>query len=335
MSARRPLDGLLLGALCLALAACTAPEQGGKRATPANEGSGRAVVADQSKKVVSVLWQKDFSFVRIEDAEGDIGVPNDHPITLSPRQIREALGQLQVQRGRTTIVPVFLEQELDQIAGPIAAALLRARPMQDVTFAVTGKKGLLLNPFNRRVVTTGRVFYLDGELNVIFGLVHGQYEGRLQASGYLRPFTPGSREGPAARDGGVLPATTMQYAAAGRQDWVLIPLQVRASRETEAEPAPPRLRGRGSPLAVPPDLSVPPALSLPRPNAAPTAVEPAPRTAPTVSGSQAPAAPPEPGSEDHYRELERRLEVLKTLWEKRLITKEQYEEKSRAILDEL
>ena len=313
-SSRKAIAGGLVGALCLALAACAAPGQNGKRATPTNEASGRPVVADRSEKVERVLWQDDFSFVRIEAAEAQIPVPNDHPVTLNPEQIRSVLAQIQVQKGRTTIEPVFLERELSEISGPIAMALTQAGPMQDVTFAVTAKRGILLNPFNRRVVTTGRVFYLQDQLNVIFGLVHGQYEGQLQATGYLRPFTPGSRDGSAARDGGVLPAASMQYAAAGRQDWVQIPQQ--AWTPATAAPA-------AAPAPSPPQTVAP--------------AQPAPRVTggPALQVIPQAATPPARDGEAQYQELERRLEVLKTLWEKKLITREQYEEKSRAILDEL
>ena len=50
-----------------------------------------------------------------------------------------------------------------------ARALSQAGPNEDVTFVVVGQRKAVYGLAKQRKVTTGRVFYREGKLNIIFG----------------------------------------------------------------------------------------------------------------------------------------------------------------------
>ena len=152
---------------------------------------GRSVVsANRNDRVVSVVWQGKYGFVRIEEAE--TAARSDHPVSLTPEQIRFFFSHLQMQEKNADPIPVFTQAELNMLANPVSLALSEATPDQDVTFVVADKRGRF-HLVGNRVATSGRVFYRSGRLNVIFGEVHAAFEDQFRATGYMRPFKLGSR----------------------------------------------------------------------------------------------------------------------------------------------
>jgi Short C-terminal domain len=296
----------IVAAACLMLSACGGSLFRSSSSSPATQtlwggdAGGRAAVTsdEDAKKVVSFVSQTRFGYVRIERAE-DEAAPNDHSATLAATQLSALLGTLKVQKGNDT-EPIFTEEELKQISGPLATALSKAGPREDVTFAVSGKRGPL-TLFEKRTVTAGRVFYKNRQLNVIFGEIHGEFEDQFLATGWLRPFVTGSR---AAKRGGnwaVVPVDGVQYASANRSDWIWLA-----------------------------EASMPPAVERPTGAPAPTAAPAA-----GSSATPAPARPAPPAHSDaYYQDIEKRLTLLKGLREKGLITEEEYNEKRKAILKE-
>ena len=132
----------------------------------------------------------------------------------SPPQLRTLLEKLQsTTKGESE--PIFNGDELADITGPLSTALAKAGPREDVTFAVSGKHGAF---FQSKTVTTGRLFVKNGGINIIFNELHGDFEDRFRATGWLGPFTPGSRSKPANRSVVASPGVT--YAAPNRQDWI-------------------------------------------------------------------------------------------------------------------
>jgi len=126
--------------------------------------------------VVSYEYRKGVSFVRIERIEA--GAPdNTHPFGISAEALTRALAGIQVKGGSSiSAVPMFTEAELQEIAPHLVAALAKARPKEDIGFAVSGKHGYL-GAFSPSSLTTGRLFVRDRRINVIFGLVQEFYEG--------------------------------------------------------------------------------------------------------------------------------------------------------------
>lgn len=321
--------GLLI-TTCITLAACAGPEARKTERYMYTEGRTVYVSGEQTSKedIVSTLWDAgERGYVRIVRMEDAAPGPNDHPVNLTPGQIRDVLGELRVANGKQVgdvlgqlvskeekdSVPVFTENQLDRIAEPLAMALAQAGSRQEVTFAVAGEEGLLQGVIQSPVLTTGRVFYRNGRLNVIFGLVHNKYRDQLRATGVLRAYTPGSRTRQLT-DRTILPDEAMQYAVADRQDWIQIspgawttPAGQVATAEVQPQTGP-------APAAQP---------SPPEPAAQPGIAAPAPRSE------------PDEYSGDFYQSIEMRLKRLIRLREQGLITEQEYQQRRQAIISEL
>lgn len=140
------------------------------------------------------VYQSDDNYVRVEPIEA--GAPgNSHPFAITPQQLRDLLSPLKVSHADSAgSAPVFLGEELDAIVAQLAVALSKARPDQDVTFAVTGHRGLLGN-FSPKTVTTGRVFVTADTINLIFGWMQLRTDTDKVEPGTVVPpkIVPGSR----------------------------------------------------------------------------------------------------------------------------------------------
>ena len=327
------------------------------------------IASVDDKYIVKRVWDDaQFGFVRIEQAEA--GAPsNDHPIKFAPQQISAVLAELQLESASGNKQPVFLERELKALSEPLATALAEAGPGHDITFAVTGRTGPRLNFLKPKRLTTGRVFFRDDQLNVIFGIVHGDFQGKLRGSGVLIAYTPGSRNKPIQQFGTVLPSETLLYANIERQDWIRVAslpaMPATSTAVVAAEPEPVILSTQAS--APPPKQTTlsrytpSPNTALRRAPSAPTTTttRPAPRTTTSPVPRQPPAVAPAPSTREtqtvartppaprpstssayqgdarHYQDVEDRLKGLQRLRDQGLITDREYQEKRRELLQKL
>lgn len=301
----------LLIVLCIGVSACSSA--GDRQTEKFVYASGRPSYGFQpGKDVVATLWQAgEYGYVRIVTIEGAAQGSNDQPVNLTPEQIREAFSRLQIQKNNKEPKPLFTERELNNIAKPLAQALAEARPDQDISFAVADREGgVLASVFSPLLMTTGRVFYKNGELNVILGTVQTPFESQLRATGVMPDFTPGSRNNPAGLQKKIVLGPAMQYASAGREDWIQI--------------------NTASGLTAPGQIATGPSQPV---IAAPP---PQPRMpAPASSGTGMERGGSDYRSEDYYRQIETRLKGLKRLREQGLITEQEYQQKRQAIIDQL
>jgi hypothetical protein len=304
---------------------------------------------------VEWVWDDaQWGFVRIEQAED--GAPaNDQPVSFTARQIRAFLDELRRQRGAKD-ERMFTEEETRNLSEPLAKALAKAGPTHDITFASTGKPGPRLNFFRHARLTTGRVFYRENQLNVIFGIVHGSFQGELSGSGVLMPRTPGSRNRVVDSNGYVVPGESLMYASVPRQDWIRV-ASLPASPETTlargtpepvvltAGPATPQPTARTytpSPApAAPATTSSGPAAAGAGTAASRPAVTPTPsyRQPTTTSAPRAPATTTArstySGAARHYQEVEDRLRGLENLRRQGLISDREYQQKRRELIEKL
>ncbi len=104
-------------------------------------------------------------------------IPNQHPVALNPREIRNALGTLLVWnksfftgalKDDEEAESVFSLEQTRLLGTYIAAGLQKATANQDIVFALTRRKKSFLF-MKDTTYTGGRVFYVDGKLNVILG----------------------------------------------------------------------------------------------------------------------------------------------------------------------
>jgi len=79
---------------------------------------------------------------RLKLAPSGTNTPNQHPVQLSPEQIAKTLMSIQVRPFHDDY-PLFSEEELKRFATPIAIALAKAAPNQDVEFLSMGQHGII------------------------------------------------------------------------------------------------------------------------------------------------------------------------------------------------
>jgi hypothetical protein len=106
---------------------------------------------------------------------------NTHPVTLSRRQMYEALRGLRVReyrsvpiiwaRGMAEMEPLFHEEEIELLLPSLLEALELAVPQELVTFYVS-------HPVNatKREVTSGGLYVTEGQLHIIVSNYRFMYE---------------------------------------------------------------------------------------------------------------------------------------------------------------
>jgi Short C-terminal domain len=174
MRRARPLRrGLSLIVLAVAVSACVS--------AGAKDGRDR-----------SYVYRSADNYVRLDPIEP--GAPaNSHPFAVSADQLRRLLARVTVSGAASVAaVPVFSKEELDRISGPLAEALSKAAPNQDVTFAVTSPNGLF-GAYSVEAVTTGRLFVRGDSVNLIFGLIQERLDGDILDQSRIPEIIPGKR----------------------------------------------------------------------------------------------------------------------------------------------
>ncbi len=268
----------------------------------------------------SVIWEDGDQIVQLAGQDDDSAAANDHPKSATSGEITAMLKTLRLrfadEEADSDSISVFTQEELDNLGGAIATGLGRATPSQDVIFHVMGTRRVSKGSFTKRNrVSAGRVFYRHGNLNIIFGQVQTGYRkknvyGQTDQDFYPRNY--GSRTKATKHDVVLL---ANNAASLTRDDWFVIEPAAAATATTspaaKPEPAPPP----ASPAAA---------------SAAAVVVTEAPESAPAASASGTSAASIEP-----MPDVEERLEALKRLRDRELISEEAYQAKMKEILQDL
>jgi len=166
---------------------------------------------------VRYLWQSRDQFVALDRQDvtsSGPAQPNDHPAEFTLDRLTAILSSIEVRPGEGDKTEPLLTRSAVEALGPyLRQGLQQASPTQDVTFAVIGLHKALYGLAKSPKVTTGRVFFKSGRLNIIVGLV--QQEVRDRDDRRLFPFTPGSRYRAASGDW-----TLLTNAPLVRKDWL-------------------------------------------------------------------------------------------------------------------
>jgi len=170
-------------------------------------------------------------FVRTVPIERGAGL-NDQPVQISDTELRSAFTGIQTM----ALVwnsggAVFNDKELGELVPSVVTALGKASPREDVIFAVFGKHGML-GDFSTATATTGRVFVQDGQLNIIFGLVHATYEDVINHT--TTALTPGTRS--SRVEGGRPVCSASVEMVSNRTDWLRVKVSQLASLGKQTKP---------------------------------------------------------------------------------------------------
>ena len=139
-----------------------------------------------------LVYENPTSFVRLEVSSwADTDLPqtwNAHPVTLSRRQMHEALRGLRVRehrpapiiwvRGMAEMEPLFREEEIELLLPSLLEGLELAVPQELVTFYVS-------HPVNAttREVTSGGLYVTEGQLHIIVSNYRFMY--RVPSAGLI------------------------------------------------------------------------------------------------------------------------------------------------------
>lgn len=275
----------------------------------------------------ALIWEGNDQSVLLAPQDDESAPPNDHPVSLEPRAVEKMLSDLRFryadQEPDAPPVAVFNSEQVEILGQALVTGLERATPSQDITFSVIGAHRLSPGAFARRNrLTAGRVFFRDGELNLILGEIQSPYRkkniyGRIEQDFHPRQY--GNRAEPREQEsllvGSTLASLHGNPGEDARRDWVVFDPDM-ASRDPASE-------SRSADAAGSADSA--PAAS---PAAAPAGAGSA-----TASGTRD-AASRRP--EDAGRAgIEQRLETLKRLRDKELISEEAYRQKVDEILEDL
>lgn len=163
------------------------------------------------------LWQSRDQFVALErqdSASAGETLPNDHPVMLDLDKLTAMLSSIELRISNAgKPESLFTKSALQALVPYLHQGLAQASPGEDVTFAVIGLHDALYGLAKSPKVTTGRVFYKAGKLNLIVGLVQQDVNDRDDRR--LSPFTPGSRLSVSAGEWTLLAGTSLV-----RRDWV-------------------------------------------------------------------------------------------------------------------
>ncbi len=283
----------------------------------------------------SIIWERGDQIVQLAMQDDASAPPNDHPIVTTAGEIEAMLKMLRLRYAdeESELAPksVFTQEELDNLGDTIATGLGRAEPSQDVIFHVIGTRRLSPGAFAKRNrVSAGRVFYRGGNLNIIFGQVQTPHRkknvyGQIDQDFYPRNY--GSRTAVTKHDFILLPnsATRLYQDNRGtRNDWIVIEpgatAATAAAGQPDAEPEP-----SPSPASPAVPVVVAEASTTPSSPAAGNSVE---KEKKQAGGTGAESA-------ELTADVEERLEKLKRLHERELISEEAYQAKMKEILQDL
>lgn len=237
----------------------------------------------------------ELDFVRLVERDG--GVANAHPVSLDVKQVATALSSVLVKPLREER-ELFSDDEVKKLAPIIVAALKVAGPNQDLAFVVSGQHAWagLIPP---ALTNSGRIFFADGKLNVLLGMLQVDVAGDKRYGSRQDPsFNLGARA--SATKGIRIVGVTEGEAHVIREDWIALTPGVAAAPAMTNAPA-----AGGTPA-----------------NAA-TAVP-----APTLRA-------PEVTQDGFYSKQEGRLRALQRMKDQGLLTDAEYQAKRAEILKAL
>ena len=173
-----------------------------------------AVYAADARRTI---WQSRDQFVAVErqDPAGDTPADaNDHPQELSLDRLATILSSIKVSTAESQKPGSLFTTAAVQVLAPhLQNGLRQASSGEDVVFAVIGLHDALYGLARSPRVTTGRIFFKDGKLNLIVGLVQQEVNDRDDRR--LSPFTPGSRQKASPGEWTLLTDTPLV-----RRDWM-------------------------------------------------------------------------------------------------------------------
>lgn len=196
-------------------------------------------------KVTKSIWKIGEQYVSLatQGAADETYPANAHPVTLEPEDVVDALKSLELwDKGgffrNEEAHPVFTPAQAETLGQYVSEALIKAKPAEDVIFTVRGYSDVAFDTFKDREWTSGRIFFVDGRLNLIIGTFKIKKDRGVRnaeaAHGVMDNtadlyFDPGSRRRQTGKmPGRIVASAGVDYRGNGagdegaRPDWVVI-----------------------------------------------------------------------------------------------------------------
>jgi len=198
------------------------------------------------------LWRSENYFIRIQPQDkvrGKAPKPNQQPVNITRDRIRGALKLVFIKTmPKVDAVPLFSDYGITLLGRYLQEGLAKAGPTQDVTFAISTTRKIMLGLKEQKVVT-GRVFFVDNQLNIIFGSLDrdapmfggdAELAQKEKAEFRLNPYVPGLRSLRLRQEATLTtPKNSGVFRPAGstRPDWLVFSTQALTPRSAVAAPA--------------------------------------------------------------------------------------------------
>lgn len=203
----------------------------------------------KNTKINREIWKVQEQYVSLapqSNAKANSIPKNQHPVILDVADVRDALLSLElwVDGGffrNEEAVAVLSSGQITTIVRYLVEALAQAASNEDVVFNVRGYGTVALDIIREKYWTAGRVFYANNKLNVIIGTYQVKKDrGIKQAEGAYGilddysdlHFSPGDREDVTKMPGRIVTTagvTLNSERGSERPDWVQIDLSVAAN----------------------------------------------------------------------------------------------------------
>lgn len=175
-----------------------------------------SICAHAKIKYAEIIWQNEEQFVALVDRESEVNnrlnKPNDHPQLIDENALVTMLAAIGITKkgGRFSVngdsteigIPLFSDDEIEQLAIHIKRAFNSAQPHQDIVFRSHGRRDGFGSVIKLKTVNTGRMFWVNNRLNIIFGEIHGKNKSKVIYDRVQKDTSPrwfGSRSQPSKK----------------------------------------------------------------------------------------------------------------------------------------
>ena len=190
-------------------------------------------------------WQEG-EFVKLVARDGNPEISNNHPLKINPQTLSAILTEIKILPKKTSDddipEPLFSKSKTESLGIKLSEAFREARPDQDIAFQVMEVSSLLGKIIGKPVYTTGRMFWRNKKLQIVFGSIQqGIAKRKLlgQDTGVINPPKIGSRERMVDSDykPALFPGTRYAETRSGsvRNDWLMIDPRETLSAISDAE----------------------------------------------------------------------------------------------------
>ena len=137
------------------------------------------------------IWKNQTDYVSVSTLEG--ATNNNHPASIPADKIARILSQVQVQDSpynpensfwdddELNLQRVFTDREIDLLGKKISEGLGRLKTNEVLKFSVSDYRSSFIG--RKRLSVSATVFIKDGQLNLLFGTVHGDLLAKQTRSG--------------------------------------------------------------------------------------------------------------------------------------------------------